>query len=41
MINNQLKEIKDDRRFIIQICQEEIVQIKEENKFLHNNDTAL
>ena len=41
VINNQLKEIKDDRRFIVQVCQEEIVQIKEENKLLHNNDTAL
>ena len=48
VINTQLKEIKDDRRFIVQIYQEEsiqikeeIVQIKEENKFIHNKDKTL
>ena len=40
-INNLLKEINDDRRFIVQIYQEESVQIKEENKILHNNDKTL
>ena len=41
VINNLLKEINDDRRFIAQIYQGEIVQIKDENKFLHNNDKNL
>ena len=41
MINNLLKEINDDRRFIVQIYQEESFQIKEENEFLHNNDIIL
>ena len=35
------KKIKDDREFIVQNKQEESVQIKEENKFLYNNDTNL
>ena len=41
VINNVLKKIKDDREFIVQNKQEESVQIKEENKFLYNNDTNL
>ena len=41
VINNLLEKIKDDREFIVQNKQEEIVQIKEENKFLRNNDTNL
>ena len=45
VINTQLKEIKEVKRFIVQVYQEESiqikeesVQIKEENKFLHYND---
>ena len=41
VINTQLKEIKDDKRFIIQVYQEESIQIKEENKIPIKNGEVL